>query len=241
MIAFLQPLRRRPEDGDAGFTLVEMLVVTAMLTIIVGLAMGALISSQVAVRGNATRLDQAQQAKLVMDRVSKNVRNAVSPVVLGCTTCDKTAFTSGSFNTVTFYANVDNLNNAKGPTRFTYSVNGSGTLTEVAEKPTVTNNADGSVTFTYCTVGAAGCNAVTRTLATKVVATAAAPLFTYFADGSTTLAAPLTAGTAVVPGSLSQVRGVDLSVTLRKSTQVPQTTVVNHVTVLEGNVKNNEE
>ncbi len=192
-------LRRRMADVRAGrtsgITLVEVIVVTALLLVVLGVAQEAVIMTARIVGDNAVRLDESQQAKTAMEAMSQTLRTAILPKQLSgtCTGCDVAAFISGDAKSVRFYANINNDlaiptsgTTTFGPRRVSYVLDNGGTLTETIQAPDV--HAFDNYNFTYCTPGA-GCAVRTRILARNVVTTQS--LFTYYSKAGTVLPVPL--------------------------------------------------
>ncbi|GAB3597212.1 hypothetical protein GCM10027446_24960 [Angustibacter peucedani] len=223
--------RWRNRRDDAGFTLVEMLTVIVLLSLISALAFGALIQAQKTVRGNANRLDQAQQAKAAMETMSKTIRTAVLPSQIGGSNPDVAAFLQADWNKVSFYGNLYNASNANGPSKVTYELKPTGQLIETVQPASGVN---GSGAYTYCTVGAPGCTVYTRTVARSVVYDATKPLFVYYSvtapNGMTT---PLNATT------LPSVNSIDVQVSVKTGNEVVQSTVVTRVSLPNANAQIN--
>ena len=221
MSPVLSRIRRRL-TGQGGFTLVEMIVVTVILGVVLAAVQTTLIMTQKTVGQNASRIDQTQQAKLAVDAMSKTLRTAVLPALLGCQTCDSTAFIQGTSNSVSFYANINNDSNAIGPSRVSYTVNANGDLVETIQPPDA--HAANNFSYTYCTPGP-GCTVLTRVLARRVPTSLA--VFTYYDANGAVVTPPLTATT------LAQVDSIDLVVKVQDTSNgtPPATTFVTRVTL----------
>lgn len=216
---------------DAGFTLVEMLTVITLLTLITALAFGALIQSQTTVRGNANRLDQAQQAKTAMESMSKTIRTAVLPSQVGGANPDIAAFLQADWNKVSFYGNLYNASNANGPSKVTYELKPSGQLLETVQPA---SGISGSGAYTYCVVGSPGCVVYTRTVARNVVYDATKPLFVYYSPTNATgMTTPLDAST------LPDVNSIDVTVSVKAGKDVVASTVVSRVSLPNANAQIN--
>jgi hypothetical protein len=124
-----------------------------------------------------------------------------------CTDCGASAaFIQGSPFKVAFYANIDNDDNAIGPSQVVFSVDASGKLIQTVQ-PADPGSASAGYTWTPCTLGAPGCRLRQTVLATGVQ-TGGQALFTYYAFGSQTpMAGTLTAA------QLQYVDAVDIELT----------------------------
>jgi prepilin-type N-terminal cleavage/methylation domain-containing protein len=223
--------RLRGRGDDAGFTLVEMLTVITLLSLISALAFGALIQAQKTVRGNANRLDQAQQAKAAMETMSKTIRTAVLPSQIGGSNPDVAAFLQADWNKVSFYGNLNNQSNASGPSKVTYELKPSGQLLETIQPA---SGVSGSGAYTYCVVGSAGCVVYARTVARNVVYDATKPVFVYYSiTAPTGMTPPLNATT------LPSVNSIDLSVSVKSGKEVVASTVVTRVSLPNANAQIN--
>jgi prepilin-type N-terminal cleavage/methylation domain-containing protein len=227
----LRRLRRRARRDD-GFTLAEMLTVTSLMGIIFAIAFTAMIQAQTTVRGNASRLDQTQQAKLAMDAMTRTLRTAVLPSQIGGGSATTSAFVEGRWNKVSFFANVNNEDDLNGPSKATYELTSTGDVVETIQPSSGKDASTGE--FAYCTVGAVGCKVSTRTIARKVVYDPTKPLFTYYSvtdvDG---LPLPLDAAT------LPTVNSMDVNVSIKVGKDVVASTVVTRVSLPNANAKYN--
>jgi Tfp pilus assembly protein FimT len=197
-------LHRRGLRSDEGLGLAEM-IVTVGLTAVVGMFTFALLVQGIrSTAGTAVRQDDAGQARIAIEAMSRNLRAAISPAQIqgaSCTSgCDATTgVTAASPDAITFYANV----NADGaaPSRVTYRVVGS-TLEETVQAPTVSG-----LTYSFCSPGAS-CPVRTRTLVRGLVApTPAAPLFQYLREDGFT---PQTFGTPATAVELGNIDSVEI-------------------------------
>lgn len=217
--------RRRLRDDQSGFTLIEMVVVISILGIVLAMVQGTSIMAFKDVGTNATRLDQAQQAKGGMESMTKVLRTAVLPSQLlsTCTAC--TSFLAGDTNSVSFYANIFNPNNTIGPSKASYTVNPAdpkGTLVEVIQPPDA--HAVNDTNYQYCLASAPSCT----TDRTRVVAygvTGLTTLFTYYNKLGAVIPAPL-AGV-----ELTQVDSMDVVLTIKRTATVKGTTLTQRVTL----------
>jgi type II secretory pathway pseudopilin PulG len=217
------------ERSTAGVTLVEVVVVTAMLTVVLGMAQEALILTTRTVGDNAVRLDQSQQAKTAIEAMSQTLRTAILPKQLSgtCTGCATAAFIAGGATSVQFYANINNDlvvptsgTTTFGPRKVSYVLGTDGTLTETLQAPDV--HAFDNYNFTYCTPGPS-CPVRKRILARNVVITNA--LFTYYSKTGATLPVPLESSTSY----LQAVDSIDVLLTVRTAQRVQGNTVTTRI------------
>ena len=102
-------LRARP--SERGFTLVEVMVATSLLSVVLASAFGVLGVMQNQSLKTSDRFSATSEAQTIADRITKDLRTAVAP---SSTTA---AFASANQNDVVFYANLANLATGAGPTR----------------------------------------------------------------------------------------------------------------------------
>ena len=99
------PWRRVARSGrESGSTLIEMVVVVAILGTVLAMVQGTSIMGFRDVNNSAVRLDQAQQARVGIEAMSKVLRTAILPskLLASCTGCDLSAFLQGTTNTVSW-------------------------------------------------------------------------------------------------------------------------------------------
>jgi prepilin-type N-terminal cleavage/methylation domain-containing protein len=111
MIRLRRWLRHRPPER--GHTLVEMMIATALLSLVVSSAFGVVIVMQNQAVATTDRFTAVGEAQTITDRITKDIRTAVAP------TSTTAAFASGTATDVVFYASLTDLslNNHNGPTR----------------------------------------------------------------------------------------------------------------------------
>jgi hypothetical protein len=200
-----------------------MLVVVGLLSLILALAAQTLILGQRQSGSSQIRLDNAAQARVGMEAMSKAVRTTVLPAQLldtTCTNCLSTAVISADATSVTFYGNLNN--NGVGPSRISYQVlqdgtTGKGKLVETLWRPIALPGDQ----YTFCTPGP-GCSSRVRTVARGLV-WPSPQVFTYFDNTGTTLATlPLSAA------DLAKVDSIDIKLSAQRSKayKTPPTTLV---------------
>jgi prepilin-type N-terminal cleavage/methylation domain-containing protein len=104
LLRFLR-VGRKPEQG---FTLVEMMVASALLSLVTIGAFGTLIQMQHEAVITTDRFTAEGEAQTIADRITKDLRTAVAP------SSTEAAFASATSNDVTFYASLADPN---GPTK----------------------------------------------------------------------------------------------------------------------------
>ncbi|CAB4798245.1 MAG: hypothetical protein F2740_02360 [Actinobacteria bacterium] len=216
-------MMRHLKRSDEGVTLIEMVVVIAILSGVLAMVVTVIIAAQKNVNGNSARLDQIQQGKVAMESMSKTLRTAVRPSQLNatCTGCDQAAFLQGNARSVQFYANINNPANILGPSRVSYTVDNSGVLTETLQAPNA--HAATDYNYQYCTPGP-GCTVTSRVLARGVSLNQ--NMFTYYdASNNTFTTLPLASA------DLPRVDSIDIIVKISSSAQVSATTFTQRVTL----------
>jgi prepilin-type N-terminal cleavage/methylation domain-containing protein len=228
-LARISRRRRHVTEGDDGFSLTEMLSTLVIMGVLTAIVSTMFITSLKATQSNAGRLEQQNSGRTAMESLSRIIRGAVLPSSLGTcsTTCSSgaAAFIQGNATSMSFYTDVDNSNNAYGPSQVTLSVSAGGVLTQTTQQADP-GSASVGYTWTTCTYLAAGCSKRVVVLAQGVVTTG--NLFTYYTFGSTT---PIT-GTLSAP-QLANVDAVDiyLQIKLTSSAKAATSTFVQRVSL----------
>jgi hypothetical protein len=203
-----------------------MVVVISILGGVLAIVQGTSIMAFKDVGGSATRLDQAQQARVGMESMSKVLRTAVLPSKLlgSCTLCNVSAFLQGTSSSVSFYANVNNPGNTIGPSKASYTVDAAGRLVEVIQPPDAHTVLD--TNYQFCDATLPSCTTdKTRVVAYGVV-TGPVPLFTYYDKFGVVITPPLDAG------ELTKVASMDIVLTVKRTAKVKGTTLTQRVTLL---------
>lgn len=202
---------RRRNDGDAGLTLVETSVTMLILGFVSTAVMVLIAGAQRMTAENDARLDQINTGRVAVEAMSRNVRAAIMPSQLGLTCpatdpdCAPAAFVSATATSVQFFANVDNTDNAVGPSKVTYALGGASgdELVETIQRPDPM--VEGSTEFTYCTPHPVSCPVRQRAVARGVLT--GEPIFTYY----TVSGAPMSA-TTLTADDLQDVDSIELRV-----------------------------
>ncbi len=132
---------RRARD-ERGHTLMELMVATALLSVVLAATFGSLIAMQNQQSRTTDRFTAEGEAQTIADRITKDLRTAVAP------SATSAAFASASPNDVTFYASLSDVN---GPTKLhAYTSVVPGTNVSVFHEDTTAPDAGGSAgNYTY--------------------------------------------------------------------------------------------
>jgi len=230
---------RAAARGDRGTSLAELLVVMLVVGVVVAATATLTVGFQRTNAQTLVRQDQVDAARTAVERLSKTVRTAVRPTQLadGCSGCAEDAFIAGTGFGLQFYANLDNEDNAVGPSRVTYAlvtVAGEGqTLVEKVQRPdSATPPGSG---YVYCPAEAAGASTECRDrLAVRTVArglvTSGASLFRYFDAAGDELLPP---ASGLRASDLTKIVAIELCLEVRLdgATRVDSTTYIQRVTL----------
>jgi len=226
MSRFWNRLRGRRDDDDRGMTLVELMVTMTLTSTVIAVVAGGLVTATRLMGSNSLRLQEVSENQVAIEAMTKTLRTAVEPWLLGAAT-DAAAFIQGDSRRVSFYAALSSLVEPTGagmtqygPVRITYTLSG-GALTETYQLPDphLATNHD----YTYCTKGTSGCAIRTRVLARNLVD---APMFAYYGESQNTLAVPLSAT------NLEAVDSIDIVVTSQTAQGTESSTVVSRVSLV---------
>ncbi len=213
---------------DRGFTLVELMTSMTVTMLVLGIVTVGLITAQRLMGSNSERLDGVGQAKVAMEAMTKTMRTAVEPRLLGdpCDTC--LAFIEGDETRMTFKAALStmrpptgNETTRYGPARVTYRLVGR----ELQETYQLPEPHLPTQAYSYCTVGAVACDAKVRTLARDLNP---GQIFTYYDSSSTPLPLPLENSTE----RLASVDSIDIVLTTQASRAVEASTIVSRVSLV---------
>jgi type II secretory pathway pseudopilin PulG len=225
---FLQPIKRRlgiDSLGDErGITITEVVIVTAILAIVMTFVTAGFVSMQSAATTDDIKLQNLDEARTLMDNMTKDIRTATLLPVPSATS----PFTLADVNKMQFYAN---LMTTGSPNRIDLYVDPTNPnaprLYEKVTPPTPNSNppnwTPGGTPFTRY-VGQYVVNGTSAQYPT--------PLFQYF-DRSGVQLNPPVGQTALDPSQFASIYSVLVTLAVRKSTQraIPATTLVNQVTL----------
>ncbi len=209
--------RAKAKNGDAGFSLVEIVVGISLFTVVIGLLGTFAINMIRSNEGTRGRLTNVDQLRVAMDSVTKELRTAVRPEQLNpaCTTAPcEAAFTSATGAAVTFFANHGVTGGKANLTTFLVEQNpgklGTGRFVEQVRPAAVPVAAPSTACGTGC---------VTRVLSTGLTWPVVTPVFTFADQGCTTFGtAPDLADISCVAVDLPVAGGRDYAGTSARST-----------------------
>lgn len=191
---------------ESGLTLVEMAVVLIILSVVLTMTLRGLTAVSSTASGADRRLQNLDEARIVMNNLSKDLRTAVA------LTPGTPAFLVASANETTFYAN---LNPVRGPVKVHLYIDTGKRLVREIMQP---DNSSVAPNFTY--TGAS----TTRILGTYVVNSTSSPIFTFYDATGTVLTTPLSDSARL------SVRSIDIVVIIQKpGGKAPASTLVTRV------------
>ena len=202
---------RRAAHEERGLTLVELMMATALLSLVLAASSAALASYQRTAASSDVRLENLTEAQAIMDVVSRDIRTATRPPQQA----SESPFLVAGANEVRFYANLRTTTGAKLVRLYVDS--GTGRVIEEAIEPA------GAAPYTYTSAP------VVRVVGRHFANGPGQPLLTYLNDQGVeignVLTAPLTADQRL------QIDAVRIKLSIRKSTSlnVRPTTVVTTV------------
>ncbi len=145
---------------ETGLSLIEVMVTVGLTASVMAVVATGMLTATRLMGTNSLRLQEVSANKVAIDAMTKTLRTAVEPRLLGSTSTDS-AFIQGDAKSVSFYAALSTLIEPTGstmtrygPVRVSYTVTG-GKLIETYQLPDLhlPNNHD----YTYCTAGTSGC------------------------------------------------------------------------------------
>jgi prepilin-type N-terminal cleavage/methylation domain-containing protein len=214
--------------SDSGFTLVEMVMVLFLLGIVMAFTLNSMASYERAATGGIRRLENLDEARTLMEVISKDIRTAAKLTVTGSPflpdPAQPTTYVLADDNSVTFYANLNLGGSTTCPKKVHLYVNAN---KEIIEEVTEPND----FALPPCT------NAWTiklprpRLVGQYVANAADEPVFTYYYDNGGVLTAFPTSATPLTTANGALVSSVGIELAIRKDTSlwVSPTTLVNRV------------
>jgi len=207
---------------DSGMTVLEVIIATAILSIVVAFVMTGFSAFQSSEATDNIKLQNLDEARLLMDTVSKDLRTAAY-VQSG-----SPAFTTADVTHVVFTANLLTTTDPNQVEIYIDTTNpNTPYLVETIRTP------DPGSCSTSCTyTGAAGSSTTTRFVGKYVTNNSTNPLFTYYDSNGAKLIPPV-GQTALSSSQLIQINSIKINLSVRKGTSraIPATTLINTVTL----------
>ncbi len=211
MIRLTTVLRRRLDD-ERGMSIVELVVAMALMGLIMTFIIAGFASFQNQTTSEDLRLQNLDDARVIMDAVSKDIRTATM------LTAGTAPFVVADSTHVTFYGN---LNTTTGPKKIDLSIDTTNPSAPVlVEKVQAADPGSNPPTYTTQTP-------VTRLVGKYVTNNSSSPLFTFYDSQGNALAAPVSSANRL---TISQV-GITLQVRKSVNVYLPATTLVTKVSM----------
>ena len=199
---------------ESGMSLLELVVVTSIMSVILGFVLPAFSSIQRADVGNALRNENLGEARVLMGTVSKDIRTAAR------ISSTSSPFLLADDREVTFYANLNLTTSC--PKRIHIYVDATSRLVEEVTDP------DAGDTPPDCEYNG---TPMVRLVGRFIANTPSQPLFTFYYELAGMPTAFTTTNTPLSATNLLLVEAVGIRFSIRKGTNfvVAPTTVVNRV------------
>jgi Tfp pilus assembly protein PilW len=206
-------MTRRLLREEAGTSVVEMVMVIALLGVVMGFVMRGFLSMSSTVANTDSRLQNLEEVRYAMDIVSRDLRTATS------LSAGTAAFTLADPLKVTFYGN---LLTTGSPNKVELYIDSTIPSTPKLIERTTTPDV-GSSPPTYLTA-----TPKIRVIARYIVNTTSTPMFVFRDSAGAILG---TVGVALNSSQMLLVQSVDISIAVRKTSapSVPTTTLANRV------------
>lgn len=216
----MRGLRRalRPLLADErGLTLVELMMASALLSLVLAASAAALASYQRTAASSDIRLENLTEAQAIMDVVGRDIRTATRPGA------GQSPFLYAGANEVRFYANLRTVTGPKYVRLYVDSV--TGRVIEEATEPT------GSPPYVYPTSYPAS-GAVVRVVGRHFANAPSQPLLTYLDKEGNALS-----GNPLTDDQRLQIDAVRIDLSIRKSTSLSVRATTVRTTVRLPNVE----
>lgn len=210
----------RPRTSDAGFSILETLVSMVVGMVVMGAATTMFTASLRTNKTTTSRVEAVNTSRVAAATIGRSLRAAIRPSQLGDTASTDPALLEATGTRLRFYANIDNADDAIGPTRVTYDMSG-GTLVQTLQRPTMP--VAPATAFVYCDDTLPSCPVKRAVLATGLKPTSG---FGYYATDGSPLVPPASGLTAA---SCALVNSVDVTVAVSGAGTTGATTVVTRV------------
>lgn len=224
---WMQTIKRRlgveTLRDERGMTVTELVMVSAILAIVMAFVTSGFVSMQSAVTTDDIKLQNLDEARTLMDNMSKDIRTATLLPVPNATS----PFTIASQSAVQFYANLMTTGSPNRIDLYVDSTNPKAPrLIERITPPTPGQNPPN------WTPGGTPFNRYVGQYVVNGTTGYTTPLFQYY-DSSGTLIPWGASGTSLDASRLPDIYSVMITLSVRKYTQrsIPATTLINQVTL----------
>ena len=233
--------RNSPSGKQRGFSLLELLLVIAILSLIVGAVFSQMGDAQRRLNAEETKLGDFQEARDFVDQFFRDINQAGTPNIR---MYDPTLFGTSPMNDSRLAVGLVSIDN--NSITFEGSVNGTGTVQSVTYKI----NGSGGTTCTLCLqrsqVDKANNTSPTAqgtdwgTEINDITNTTTFPIFKYYQyDGTQITSLPQDISTAAGASIIANVKTIQINLTIRNPKIIDQKTGLPIETSFEGEVSLN--
>jgi len=233
--------RNFPAAKQRGFSLLELLLVIAILSLIVGAVFSQMGDAQLRLNAEETKLGDFQEARDFVDQFFRDINQAGTPNIR---MYDPTLFGTSPMNDSRLAVGLVSIDN--NSITFEGSVNGTGTVQSVTYKI----NGSGGTTCTLCLQRSQvdKLNNTSPTLQGKdwgteindITNTTAFPIFRYYKyDGTQITSLPQDISTTTGANIIANVKTIQINLTIRNPQIIDQKTGLPIETSFEGEVSLN--
>ena len=233
--------RNSPSGKQRGFSLLELLLVIAILSLIVGAVFSQMGDAQRRLNAEETKLGDFQEARDFVDQFFRDINQAGTPNIR---MFDPTLFSAPQINDSRLAVGLVSIDN--NSITFEGSVNGTGTVQSVTYKI----NGSGGTTCTLCLQRSQvdKLNNTSPTLQGKdwgteindITNTTAFPIFRYYKyDGTQITSLPQDISTTTGANIIANVKTIQINLTIRNPQIIDQKTGLPIETSFEGEVSLN--
>ncbi len=239
----MQAPRKAKAATQAGFSLIELLLVIAILGLVIGAVFSQVGTAQQRLSAEETKLDDFQQARDFVDQFFRDINQAGSPNIrmYDPTMAGFTAFQSPNINDSRLAVGLVAIDS--NSITFEGAVNGTGTV------QTVTYKINGAGTCTYCLFrsqndkqnGDPITGQATANWGTEVndVDTSKAIFRYYQYDGTQITALPVDISTAAGAQTIANIKTIQINLAISNSNIIDQKTKLPIETTFEGEISLN--
>jgi type II secretory pathway pseudopilin PulG len=186
-----------PDRGEGGFSLLELTIVTMILTLVMAVAMSGLVSAQRTSQADGDRVLNLNQARLLMDWTTRDFHTAV------VITVGTPAFVTALPFEAKFTGTLDTVT---APVLIRFYVSGSQLIEQLTQ-------ADAGTAPAYTFTGTAANRYVAQYISNSTTAPTQ-PIFTYL-DGTNAPIVASPAGSALTSAQLLQIHAVQIDYWVR--------------------------